>query len=167
MELQLEFSVWIETQSTATAGQGFTISSGGAIAGTADLAGGDLTLKSGTSTGTGSSAIHFYTATAGLTGTADNAPTEKVTILNNGNVGIGTTGPNAMLDISTATANAANIHLTERNVTGGEEGGIIWRGYYNTMTTLFDAVGIKRINISDNNAADNQQRLGFLFEILL
>ena len=61
----------------ATAGQGFIISSGGAIKGTADLAGGDLTLKSGTSTGLGSSAIHFFTASAGLTGTADNAPTEK------------------------------------------------------------------------------------------
>src|SRR3990167_2132652 len=84
----------------ATAGQGLTVSSGGAIAGTADLAGGDLTLKSGTSTGTGSSAIHFFTATAGSTGTADNAPTEKVTILNNGNVGIGTTNPVAKLDVN-------------------------------------------------------------------
>ena len=90
-ELQLRISVWIETQRLPPAGQGFTISAGGAIAGTADLAGGDLTLKSGTSTGTGSSAIRFFTATAGSTGITDNAPTEKVTILNNGNVGIGTT----------------------------------------------------------------------------
>ncbi len=83
----------------ATAGQGFTISSGGAIAGTANLAGGDLTLKSGTSTGTGSSALHFFTATAGGSGTADNAPTEKLTILANGNVGIGITNPTNKLHI--------------------------------------------------------------------
>ena len=83
----------------ATAGQGFTISSGGAIAGTADLAGGDLTIKSGTSTGTGTSALRFFTATAGVTGTADNAPTEKMTILGSGNVGIGTANPLRPLQI--------------------------------------------------------------------
>ncbi len=77
----------------ATAGQGLTVSSGGAIAGTADLAGGDLTLKSGISTGLGTSALHFFTATAGLTGITDNALTEKMTILGNGNVGIGTATP--------------------------------------------------------------------------
>jgi len=87
----------------ATAGQGFTISSGGAIAGTADLAGGDLTLKSGISTGTGSSAIRFFTATAAGTGTTDNAPTEKVTILHNGNVGIGTASPGALLQVGSGT----------------------------------------------------------------
>ena len=75
------------------------------------MAGGDLTLKSGISTGTGSSAIHFFTASAGSTGTADNAPTEKVTILNNGNVGIGTTGPGAKLHVdSGATANVARFY---------------------------------------------------------
>ena len=94
----------------ATAGQGFTISSGGAIAGTADLAGGDLTLKSGTSTGTGSSAIRFFTATAGSTGITDNAPTEKVTILNSGNAGIGTTTPGAKLNI----ADVSTLYTGER-----------------------------------------------------
>ena len=66
----------------ATAGQGLTISSGGAIAGTADLAGGDLNIKSGIATGTGSSAVRFFTATPqGSTNTTDNTPTEKMTIL--------------------------------------------------------------------------------------
>lgn len=94
-------TIWMERNTTAaTAGQGLTLSSGGAIAGTADLAGGDLTLKSGISTGTGTSSIHFYTATAGLTGTLDNAPTEKMTILGSGKVGIGIASPLATLDIA-------------------------------------------------------------------
>jgi hypothetical protein len=74
----------------ATAGQGLILSSGGAIAGTADLVGGDLILKSGIATGIGSSAISFSTATAqGSTNTTDNLPTEKMKIYGNGQVGIG------------------------------------------------------------------------------
>src|SRR3989338_4103699 len=93
-----------------TAGQGLTVSSGGAIAGTADLAGGDLTLKSGISTGTGTSAIHFYTATAGVTGTADNTPTEKVTILGAGHVGINQTSPTSKPHVvGTGTYGAAGV----------------------------------------------------------
>jgi len=104
-------TIWMERNTTAaTAGQGLTLSSGGAIAGTADLAGGDLTFKSGISTGTGTSALHFYTATAGSTGTSDNTPTEKMTILGSGNVGIGTTAPGAKLQVSSGTA---------FNITGG------------------------------------------------
>ena len=106
---------------TATAGQGLTIYSGGAIAGTANLAGGDLTLKSGTSTGTGTSALHFYTATAAGTGTADNAPTEKMTILGSGNVGIGTTGPQSLLDIQgpvgTGAVGAGILTLATKELT--------------------------------------------------
>lgn len=94
--------IWMERNTTATtAGQGLTLHSGGAIAGTADLAGGDLTLSSGISTGTGTSSIHFFTATAGTTGTTDRTPTEKMTILGSGNVGIGTTSPSSKLDVTT------------------------------------------------------------------
>jgi hypothetical protein len=93
-------TIQMERNTTAaTAGQGLTLSSGGAIAGTADLAGGDLTLKSGISTGTGTSDIHFFTATAGSTGAVDNTPTEKMTILGSGNVGIGTITPGAKLHV--------------------------------------------------------------------
>jgi hypothetical protein len=122
----------------ATAGQGFTISSGGAIAGTANLAGGDLTLKSGISTGTGSSAIRFFTATAAGTGTADNAPTEKVTILNSGNVGIGTTSPSKLLHVAgDALINGITVGLGTSSIAGNTAVGqqtllTITSGYGNT-----------------------------------
>lgn len=84
---------------SATAGQGLTVSSGGAKIGTANLEGGDLSLKSGISTGTGASVIRFLTATAGTSGSADRTPSEKMTILGNGNVGIGTNAPDKLLTV--------------------------------------------------------------------
>ena len=93
-------TIWMERNTTAaTAGQGLTLASGGAFSTGTDLAGGDLLLKSGISTGTGSSALRFFTATAGTTGSGDNTPTEKLTILGNGNVGIGTTNPGEKLNV--------------------------------------------------------------------
>ena len=92
----------------ATAGQGLTITSGGAYVAGTNLAGGDLTLKSGISTGTGDSAIHFLTATAATSGTADNTQTEKMTILGSGNVGIGVTSPSAQFH-TTGTVRFANF----------------------------------------------------------
>ena len=121
-------TIWMERNTTAaTAGQGLTLSSGGAIAGTADLAGGDLNLQSGIGTGTGSSAMHFFTATGSTTGTTDNTPTEKMTILGNGNVGIGTTGPTAVLHLKagTATAGTAPLKLTAGTALGTSEAGAI------------------------------------------
>jgi hypothetical protein len=97
-------TIWMERNLTAaTAGQGLTLSSGGSYSGGTDLAGGDLNLKSGISTGTGTSALRFFTATAGTTGATDNTPTEKMTILGNGNVGIGTTSPSSKLQINSGT----------------------------------------------------------------
>ncbi len=80
---------------------------------------------------------------------------------NGGDVGIGTSAPEALLEISSATKDAAQIHISQTNTVGGEQGGIVWRGYYNGTTTLFGAAAIKRINLEDNNSAANMQRLGF------
>jgi len=76
-----------------TAGNGLTLKAGGATLLATDKNGGDLTLSSGIATGTGTSAIHLFTGTASGTGTGDNATTEKMTILGDGNVGIGTATP--------------------------------------------------------------------------
>ncbi|MFN3334419.1 MAG: hypothetical protein ACK47M_18080, partial [Caldilinea sp.] len=93
-----------------TNGYGLTLQAGGAKSATADLNGGDLTLSSGTATGTGSSNIYFKTATAGATGTADRAPTTAMTILGNNNVGIGTASPAVKLDVAgTIVSRAANV----------------------------------------------------------
>ncbi len=74
-------TIWMERNTTAaTAGQGLTLHAGGAIAGTADLAGGNLTLSSGISTGSGSSSIIFQAASAGISGTTDRTPATAMTI---------------------------------------------------------------------------------------
>lgn len=93
-------TIGMERTTTGTTGYGLTLLAGGAKAATADLSGGDLVLSAGTATGTGSSKISFQTATAqGSTASTDNAPTTKMTILGNGNVGIGTASPSYKLSV--------------------------------------------------------------------
>ena len=87
-----------------TSGGGLTVQAGGAISGGTNYNGGNLTLASGVATGTGTSSINFQTASAGASGTADATPTTKMTILGNGNVGVGTTNPSAPFQVNTATA---------------------------------------------------------------
>jgi hypothetical protein len=100
---------------TDTAGVSFTHTAGGATSAATDKAGGDLILSSGISTGTGTSTIQLQTATAGTTGTADRTPTTKVTILGNGNVGIGTSGPTQIIGID---GTAARVIGMERATSG-------------------------------------------------
>jgi hypothetical protein len=97
-------SIWMERHTvTNTAGNNLTLQAGGATTSATDRAGGALMLSGGTATGTGSSSIGFFTATAGSTGTTDNVPSLKMTVLGNGNVGIGTATPQERLDIAAAT----------------------------------------------------------------
>lgn len=104
----------------ASPGQNLTILAGGATVGSTDQNGGRLDLSSGTSTGTGSSPIRFLTATAGTTGTADNAPTEKMRINANGNVGIGSTNPQRLFVID---GGASGPVLQITNNTAGNASG--------------------------------------------
>jgi Chaperone of endosialidase len=91
---------WMERNPTTnTAGNNFTIQSSGANSGSTNKNGGNLVLSSGIATGTGSSNIQFQTAPASTTGTSDNSPATAVTILGNGNFGIGTTNPTQKLDV--------------------------------------------------------------------
>ncbi len=81
-------------------GFNLTINAGGSRISTTDANGGNLILASGISTGTGSSIIYLQTVTAGVSGTTDRNPSTKMTILGNGNVGIGNTSPGYKLTVS-------------------------------------------------------------------
>lgn len=112
--------------SRSGAGDGFslTLRSGATANGATDKNGGSLVLSSGVATGTGSSAIYFRTATAqATTNTTDNVPSDKMTILGNGNVGIGTTSPISALTIGeTGNASGEVAANTIRSGSGGRYG---------------------------------------------
>ncbi|MBS1902559.1 MAG: tail fiber domain-containing protein [Bacteroidetes bacterium] len=87
-------TIGVERTTTASAnGTPLTITSGAAVSGGTNLAGGDLTLSAGTSTGTGSSNIAFNVATAGSSGTTDRTPATKMYLSGAGALGLGTTSP--------------------------------------------------------------------------
>jgi len=73
-----------------------------------NINGGNFRIYSGISTGTGTSNILFFTASAGVSGTADNTPTEKMRIDGAGNVGIGITAPTCKLHIKDGTGTGVN-----------------------------------------------------------
>jgi hypothetical protein len=108
----------MERHTTAnSAGNDFSIGSGGATSGATDQAGGDLYLKSGTATGSASSNVYIQTATGGSAGTSDRAPTTKMTILGSGNVGIGTAAPARLLHVNGPMRLTASV-LPASPVTG-------------------------------------------------
>jgi hypothetical protein len=65
-----------------------------------NIAGGDVYIKAVPGTGTGASSVHIFTGTTLTTGAVLQTSSEKVTILGNGNVGIGTTAPGYKLTVS-------------------------------------------------------------------
>jgi hypothetical protein len=91
---------WIENTAAGTVGRALTIAAGGTVAGTADITGGNLILQSGLGTGTGASNISFQTGTTLTTGTTLQTMSTKMTILGNGNVGIGTATPGQKLTVA-------------------------------------------------------------------
>ncbi|MEK7287417.1 MAG: hypothetical protein AAB091_02490, partial [Elusimicrobiota bacterium] len=92
---------WIENSATDVAGNALTIASGGTVAGTSvsNVVGGNLILQSGLGTGTGASTISFQTGTTLTTGTTLQTMSTKMTILGNGNVGIGKSDPGSLLTV--------------------------------------------------------------------
>ena len=88
---------WIENTASGTVGRALTVAAGGTVAGSTDITGGNLILQSGLGTGTGASTISFQTGTTLTTGTTLQTMSTKMTILGNGNVGIGTVTPTESL----------------------------------------------------------------------
>ena len=141
-------TIWVERQTASnTAGSNLTVQAGGATSGATDKNGGNLVLNSGIATGTGSSQIHFQTATAGASGTADRSPSTKMVIDGAGNVGIGTASPDSKFDVRGSINQV--VYLRPNGSTDGTQinnaitalpsnGGIIYLqpGEYHINTTI-------------------------------
>jgi hypothetical protein len=120
-------TIGMDRNTTAnTAGNNLVVQASGATTAATDKTGGTLTLSGGTATGTGTSAIQFQTSTAGASGTSDNAPSTKMTILGNGNVGIGTTNPSARFDLGSGSGGVGFLFQDEQQkiISSGYETGI-------------------------------------------
>lgn len=153
--------IGIIPSATDVAGKYMALTAGNTVAGTStdNVAGGELILASGKGTGTGASTISFQTATTGSSGKTLQTLSTKMTILGNGNVGIGITAPIAPLHIYTTWATGGIPFLIDDNngyglYTSGENtlnfnynhnandaGWINWRGYQNG-TTRFRSLAI-------------------------
>ena len=81
-------------------------------AGTSNLNGGSLVLQSGVGKGTGTSTINFNTGTTLSSGGTLQTASTKMTILGNGNVGIGTTSPSAKLELSDTARGFLQTRMT-------------------------------------------------------
>ena len=101
-------TVGMENRTTTGNGNTLTLQAGGAGAGS-NRNGGDLILSSGVASGNGSAGISFQTVTSNQgTGTTARIPTTKMVVTGDGSVGIGTTSPQASLDVN-GTARAKSL----------------------------------------------------------
>jgi hypothetical protein len=114
-------------------------------AGTPDLNGGSLILTSGAGKGTGTSTISFQTGTPLGSGTTLQTLSTKMTILGNGNVGIGTTAPSYSLDVNGSGNYSNGLTVTgSLNVTNGITGSLLgtasWAENATTASYVLNAI---------------------------
>jgi hypothetical protein len=81
-------SIGVERNTIGDAGSELSFFAGGAKSGATNANGGPLRLRAGHATGSGSSVVEIWTASAGAAGTTDHAATLKITIDGYGNVDI-------------------------------------------------------------------------------
>tara|TARA_Y100001937_G_scaffold95267_1_gene129360 strand:- start:452 stop:1480 length:1029 start_codon:yes stop_codon:yes gene_type:complete len=118
-----------------------------------DQAGTSLTIRAGAGTGTGAGgSIILQTADGGSSGSSVNAHATAVTILDNGNVGIGNS-PDKKLDVSSSGTSSETIaQFGNGNITGGLQiqtnGNLEW-GFnaLNTRSLTFSTNQTERLRV--------------------
>jgi hypothetical protein len=160
-------TIGMERTTAGTTGYGLTLSAGGAKSATADLNGGDLNFSSGTATGTGSSNIYFKTAAAqGSTASTDNAPATRMTVLGNGNIGIGTTAPVSLLHVDVASDAAAGAVARFVNTALTTDGNLAFLIVGKQFSSQSARIGYRHDTTSGDegvviyNSGDNSQTKG-------
>ncbi|QQS59859.1 hypothetical protein IPN35_03250 [Candidatus Peregrinibacteria bacterium] len=129
--------------------------------GTPNLSGGELVLTSGAGKGTGASTISFKTGTTLSSGNTLQPLQTKMTILGNGNVGIGTTSPTEKLDVNgninfTGELNINSVPGTSGQVltSGGDGSAPTWETLpTGTDDQTLDLTG-NTLSIEDGNSVD-------------
>lgn len=124
----------VRNPTSGTAGNGLTLQAGGATVGGTNLAGGDLNLASGVSTGTGLSQINFKVPTGDQGSTTDNPFVTAMTMRNftyhQPQVSIGTTSFQDSLFVYGNGSGTGNGHIVVQNAnsTGNGYGAVIIQG---------------------------------------
>lgn len=108
-----------------TAGQNLTLDAGGANTGATNKNGGNLILKSGISTGSGTSDVSIFASPGSAGSTSDNTRIEYITIKGGtGYVGVGVTSPNNTIQV----ANLINFNNTVTSTFLGYQAGLALPG---------------------------------------
>lgn len=148
----------ITTSATAagTVGRHFNIYAGPTTVGGTNIAGGDLLLYSGNSTGTGYSNIYFYTPAGGVSGTALNVATASA-VIGKAGVGLIDTDNSHYLFLKPGSNLAANRTLTI--VTGDVDRSITFGGNINvganlTTASSFTTAGAFALTLTTTNTTN-------------
>lgn len=146
-------SIGVERHTTAaTAGVNLTMQAGGAYSTGTNLNGGKVIISGGIATGTGSSSVEFWTATAGASGTTDRTPTLKASITGAGHLNMETSG---FIQMNGYTW----IHYTNSGTAAPQSNGCTFVGYNvglsnaNNGNSGFGQEALKSVGSGSNNSA--------------